>query len=99
MEFIRKKLRFKTYIVDRLFKLVSVLRNEPFSSCKFESTEIASKKMVDKSVDPHETPLGVTNSDSNVNLIDNKVDQVSSYSLLLYNNDNSHLGAMKMNFL
>lgn len=76
MEFITEELqRFKNDIIHRLFKLVSVLHNEPFSSCKCEHTEI-SEKLVDKSVDPHEASLDVTSSDNNVNLIDNEVDEV-----------------------
>ena len=44
--------------------------------CKSESAEIVSEKLVDKSIDPYEIRLSVTNSDINFNLIDNKVDEV-----------------------
>ena len=60
-----------------MFKSVSALRDEWFSSSKSECAEIFSKKLIDKFVDPYETPLGVANSDSNVNLIDNELDEVS----------------------
>ena len=79
MEFMREELRFKNNIIDRLFKLVSVLFDKRFSSFKSERTEIVSKKLVDKLVDLYETPLDGTNSNSNVNLIDDDFDDSSSY--------------------
>ena len=83
MEFMMEELRFKNNVIDCLFKLVSVLCDERFSSCKSERTEVVSKKLVHKSVDPCETSLGVANSDGNVNLIDDNFNEISSYLLLI----------------
>ena len=62
LEFVREELKFENYVIDCLFKIVSVLRDERFSSCKSGCTEIVSEKLVDKSVDPCENPLVVINS-------------------------------------
>ena len=82
----KEELRFRNNIIDRWFQLVSLLRDERFSSCHSEIVkllhiEIVSKKLVDQSIDPgYENLLSVVNSNRNVTLIDDELDDVSSNS-------------------
>lgn len=82
----KEELKFEKKIIDRWFKWVSLLRDERFSSCQsgivnLLRIEIISKKLLDRSVDPgYENRFGVENSDRDVTLIDDELDDVSSNS-------------------